>query len=261
MREYTIAHFDAQERAEEKLDLNGLLRFAADYRPEVSRHKLKKPRKRWTFHKILSVCSLRLGDIQRIILGLYGGPCDTDDGELFFSQALPHLIARHVAYEKPESAMTEMLMAWAYKHTRRVYVEHPREWFEQQAEPILVHFGNDDGRPSIPDGDSVSVALSVRQAWIQEFKLHTLTAIERPRRVRKAETNAKKAKRQGDRRISEGATPRRDSISARKPWEDLGISRATWYRQIADGTLTPDPVMCLSSVPSEVCVVGTNTSH
>ena len=214
-----------------------LLRYAVDVVPERKPHKLKRDRKKWSRKKITSVCSLRLGDIRRIIVGTFGGPCDSDDSELFFDQALPHLVARHVAYGKLEEAIPEMLSDWAWKHTRRVATEHSREWFREQADRILTLFDNDDGFPSIPDGDDVSRALGVRQTWVEEFRLQTLAAVERPRRVREAETRARKADRERQRRLENGATPHAESREALAPWKVHGISRSTCYRTLAKGEI------------------------
>lgn len=224
-------------------NLSAVLRFAADQMREDTPHPLKRKRQYWSDPKLRSVCSLRLGDIKRLIVGMFGGPCDTDDGELFFDLALVHLVARHVTSGKNEDEITDMLMDWAWKHTRKVVADHPREWFRDQGERILLAFDNDDGRPTIPSGDSVSAALGIRQSQVIDFKLSTLTAVERPRSVRKAEERAKKAERERQRRAKAGAVAHTESITQTKPWDRYGVSRATYYRAVKDGTIIPDQRM------------------
>ncbi|WP_452181353.1 hypothetical protein [Heyndrickxia sporothermodurans] len=59
-------------------------------------------------------------------------------------------------------------------------------------------------------------------------------------------------------RAAKGATPREESLSARKPWEHLEVSRATWYRLKRQDQ--PETRETISSAPYPVGIYGPDGS-
>lgn len=206
--------------------------------PKV-RHKKRKATPPWRPGKIWSVCNLRLNGIQRIITGRHHGPVDTDDAQTYFEVALVHLVARRAAMKHAEERI--MSYEWAKKWTPVLAVDKGREWFIEQEWRILNAF--DDVRPYIPKADEVADALKLTQAEIEEYKVKAIGAVDRREGVRIRAAKAKHAERENTRRATKGATARGDSLAQRKPWEQHGMSRATYYRAIERGEIQPDPGM------------------
>jgi hypothetical protein len=83
--------------------------------------------------------------------------------------------------------------------------------------------------------------MGADNAMLQNYILSLLASItddrrpqtvsDKPAAVAAAEAKraAKNATRMRQARAANGATPRTESISKKKPWEKLGISRRTWY--------------------------------
>ena len=91
--------------------------------------------------------------------------------------------------------------------------------------------------------DEIARMLSVtaEERWLCNIK--TIGAIDETREERKARHKVEKNERDRERIRATRAgqhRPQALSLSARKPWEAAGVSRATWYRQQAETTLSPD---------------------
>ena len=210
----------------------------APVNPKVQGKK-RKATPPWSACGLWSKCNLRLNGIQRIITGRHHGPVDTDDAQTYFEVALVHLVARRVAMNHAEERI--MSYEWAKKWTPVLAVDKGREWFIEQEWRILNAF--DDVRPYIPKADEVADALKITQAEIDHHKVKTIGAVDRREGVRIREAKAKHAKREHTRRATKGATARADSLAQRKPWEQHGMKRATYYRAIDRGEIQPDPGM------------------
>ena len=205
-------------------------------------NRLRRRRSKWSKPKIARVSNCVLKDIERVIAGVCGGPCHTDHAGLFYDVALPFLVANHIAYGRSEETMDSL--KWAHTHLPKLAAENPREWFNEAEQAILAGFDEHDGAPSIPDLDSVSRKLGVTLEKRALWGLKLLCAVERPPIVRNAEAKAKNAAYNKAKRAANGATPREQSIAARKPWLAYGIkSRRTWERKVERGELPPDPGM------------------
>ncbi|MFK5599099.1 hypothetical protein ACFZ8E_19175 [Methylobacterium sp. HMF5984] len=202
--------------------------------------KLRKRPKSWSPYKITVNANNVVKDIQRIIEKEFDGACYTDDGEMFYEQAVPFLVARHIAYGYPEDELNTM--QWATKYTPGIAANNPREWFEAAEQAILAGFDNYGGKPSIPAMDSVSKALDLTVERRQKCGVLHLCAVERPRDIRKSEAKVYDARRKAEARSKAGATPREQSLTARKPWESYGISKRTYERRVERGEIPADPV-------------------
>lgn len=83
----------------------------------------------------------------------------------------------------------------------------------------------------LPSADVLGDMLNVTSEEHRECRMHAIgiacqTVSERRRRK---DRDRKKAQ-----RAAKGAKPRAESLSATKPWEAEGLSRATWYRRQAE---------------------------
>lgn len=188
-------------------------------------------RKPWKPAKLRSIINLRLSSLERLIEGRHGGPVDTDDGETYYLAALPHLVAKAWAYGNDESRIRSL--AWAAMWTPTLWAERSVSWFQEQEQRILREFDNHDGEPSLPSADELAKLLCITQEEVKAYRLHTIGAVDRLKAQRIAEEREADRQYQKAKRASKGATPREESASARQPWKALGMSRATYYRQLA----------------------------
>jgi hypothetical protein len=176
-----------------------------------------RARKRRKFNVPLAV--LRISSIVKLINGRYGGPCDTDDGETYYDAALPSLIERANYQGRAVGSR-----AWAEQFTPRLLDEHPPEWFAA-AEDEAMRF------PRALSADDIAKLLKVTADEVKRFDLRTFGAIDRPAKQRKDERKAADRAYQKRKRHEQGATPREQSLTARKPWSAIGISRSAFYKR------------------------------
>lgn len=100
---------------------------------------------------------------------------------------------------------------------------------------------HDDFARTRSDTLAKHLSVTAEERWL--CNIRTIGAIDETpaeRRVRnRAEKNERDKKRQRTNRAGKHR-PQSKSLSAEKPWEKAGISRATWYRQKRETTLSPD---------------------
>ena len=109
-------------------------------------------------------------------------------------------------------------------------------WFWDEDEALVSHSIREReavGRSYTHEEAGFCVNLQILEA--QELHIGSMHPRGETREERKARQMANKRRRDRERRAAQrhanGATPREQSLSARKPWETLGISRATYYRR------------------------------
>lgn len=136
-----------------------------------------------------------------------------------------------------------MSVKWARVWTPDLVIEKGRAWFDEQEQQILATFDNNDGRPSLPSADAFARELGVTHAEVLSHDLRTIGAIDRTKAARIVEERTRDRQYQKAVRAQGGATARQDSLSARKPWQALGMSRATYYRKVEAGEIRADPSM------------------
>jgi hypothetical protein len=78
--------------------------------------------------------------------------------------------------------------------------------------------------------DSVANAIGLDYATRKLLRIRTIGATDFPKAARLARRREKHAERVARHRRAAGAKARDGSISAARPWETIGISRATFYR-------------------------------
>jgi hypothetical protein len=163
--------------------------------------------------------NLRLASIERLIKGRHGGPCDTDDVEIYFEAAIPYLIDQANYYGRPISSLT-----WAQQWTPALVEDRGRSWFDEvEAEAAM--------NPTYLSSDRLAKLLQVTSDEVRRYGLRTFGSVDRPKKQRKQDRKAKDREYQRQKRLEAGATPRDQSLTTQKPWEVEGISRATWYRR------------------------------
>src|SRR5262249_1358107 len=79
--------------------------------------------------------------------------------------------------------------------------------------------------------DNLARFLGVVYADRQALGLTTIGSVDIKKRARKELRKRRNRLVKEAKRRAAGMRPQRESLSATKPWEKLGISRATWYRQ------------------------------
>jgi hypothetical protein len=193
--------------------------------------KLERRRKGPRGGKVKSgMAYLRLAEIQRLIRHRHDGPCDTDDGSIYLKAALPCLLNVNAGSIAPENL--DAVLAWQAVWTPRVPEVEAREMVED-----LWRRAHARERIHLK-ADAVARLLGVRMAERACIGLCTIGATDKTKAERTAMRKAAKAERERKRREKAGATPHARSKTALKPWEDAGISRASWYRQKARETNT-----------------------
>jgi hypothetical protein len=108
-----------------------------------------------------------------------------------------------------------------------------RPWTEQhlsEAEAIAIVNEAADLRP-IWNADKLANYLGLTYRDRTACKIKTIGACDFAKRFRTAQRKHKKRMAQEKRRRALGMRPQCESLSATKPWEKEGMSRATWYRQ------------------------------
>jgi hypothetical protein len=82
--------------------------------------------------------------------------------------------------------------------------------------------------------DTLGKRLNLTDADRSRLKITTIGAVDADKAERKARRELRARRRKEECRLSKGAKPRTEyeaqSLTRTKPWEALGISRATWYR-------------------------------
>lgn len=198
-------------------------------------------RKRWSPGKVISVSSLYLSDITKTITGRHGGPCDTHDGEIYYTAAVRLLVTRFVAMQDADRNPKPLnSQAWAQKHTPQLAADRPRAWFEDQERKILEGLGAKHVR--VPAADDIAHDLNIRHAEVVQFKLRSVGAIDRDARQRKAEEKRADVERKRQDRAKDGdVIPHAESMAAQEPWKAYGISEPTFRRWVKAGKVPAHP--------------------
>jgi hypothetical protein len=215
----------------------------------VGRHAIKK-------HPDVRT-NLRKHAVEQLVLYRHGGPCNTDDGEIYLSEVLPYLIdiARHRGVEIRSET-------WAAKFTPRLLV-NGIDWFRTMENSI-------EARPyRFPSNDEFARNLSIRQAEVEALVLRSIRSIDLSPAEAAQIRRTKKRAAEKSRRIAAGATPREQSIRATRPWLVAGYrNEKAWRRAIKLGRVPPHPAMRTQRAKSRetsdtgsICpnIVDTNT--
>lgn len=155
----------------------------------------------------------RVREIERLIRHRHaGGACDTADGDTWLEAAAPDLI---------QAQGQDAALKWARKWTPVLTIE-----------AVLSTLDLAGARPPLKAGP-LGQLLRLTSAERSTLGLKSIRAFDRTKRQMTEERKMKDRQYQRAKRQQAGAIPRERSLSATKPWEAEGISRATWYRRRA----------------------------
>ncbi|WP_156908455.1 hypothetical protein [Bradyrhizobium murdochi] len=115
--------------------------------------------------------------------------------------------------------------------------------------------------PYFDRDDVLGVALRLSYAERQRLQITTIGSFDVDRRARKRLNRDRKRERDrlraAENRRAKGATPRAESLSRTKPWEQMGVSRRTYYRRMANGGTSSSPHPSYISASDDVVPLGT----
>jgi hypothetical protein len=175
-----------------------------------------KPRCKVARRSPMQLLTLRLNDLAKLFRGRYGITLPDDDaGRDDLWIALNHL----ACLPHPQAAMTHWIEIWAPWLT----AAESRDMLAQ----IMPH-------PTRWEADPMAWRLKLMMEERTVLGITTIGSIDVNKAARKKLRKKRSAKRKEGQRRKQGAKPRAlyeaESISNARPWEDEGISRATWYR-------------------------------
>lgn len=215
--------------------------FILDDRVQRRKTKFISGRKQWSYARVVQVSNLRQSAVERLIAGRHNGPCDTDDGEIYYAALVRIHVMRYAAMEddgrKPKPLNT---YAWAQKHTPVLAEERPEAWFKSQENAIFAELA---AKPAtVPSGEEIAQDLGITHNEVMQFKLRSVGAIDRDRREKAVEKRLADAKRMQKEREKNGdVIPHSQSMAQMKPWEAYGISEPTFRRWVKAGKVPAHP--------------------
>ncbi|MEE1611129.1 hypothetical protein [Microvirga sp. CF3016] len=169
------------------------------------------------------ISTLRLASIRKLLEDRRGagfaGATLVAEEERCFRGALPSILEL-----KGRAIGPGLALSWAELWTPALLADCAATWVEELAAQHLA-------RPRHLKADALGRLLELSDEERTRLRIRTIGAIDNSKRKRAAERKAKDREYQKRKRLENGATPRDRSLSASKPWEAAGVSRATWYRQ------------------------------
>jgi hypothetical protein len=171
------------------------------------------------------------------VIRVIDGRC-LSDGELPGHIALEGawwLIAEGLAIAKGSDIDLPSAMAYVRDRSQTSALLEAQEIALDQIKKVCDIVDRKPTKYKLTRGELAGQYINLTAAERTKYRAFTMIAIDQPRSELKA--LRKIAQRSLNRhsmkikRMNEGATPRERSLSRTKPWEKLGISRATWYSQ------------------------------
>jgi len=165
------------------------------------------------------IAKVRIRDMERIIINRYSGMVPNNgDGVMIIK-----FVAHHAA------SISENAEKWV------------KEWAGRWAPWLLSHESRDQivrdaaANPVMLSADELAVQLGVTKEERDWLGITTIGAIDCDKNQRSELRRERKRRRIEAQRRADGAVPRdqyeSESLSRTKPWEAMGVSRSTWYRQ------------------------------
>ena len=170
----------------------------------------------------------RVDAIENLIRGRHGGPCDTDEGGIYWTVALPHLLIL-----LPYQFMRCDPIRWGCRWTPRFISMEG----EAKAERLVASHLR---RPRYRSDAVLGRELQVTAAECRRFNLHGIAPCDVSSTERKDAAKAREAARKRQAREAKGSRPQRLSEARMKPWLAMGISQRTYRRRqaAARGTIS-----------------------
>jgi len=181
----------------------------------------------------------RLTELE-LLIGFRFGPhgVDTDDWGAIAAIGLNHLIAhvRLISARGDRPPEAELCRGWIAR-------------FCPAADPVEVErlIAAVLKAPRRYRADTIAKLLNVTDAERRALGMRTIGATDRDAEARKADRReADRARKRAARKAA--AHPRKPTLAESRPWEALGMSRATWYRRGKPMPANPAPISETKSV-------------
>lgn len=181
----------------------------------------------------------RRNSILELMRMRFGGPCATDDAEVFADVLTPFIVeaatlhrhrdgSRRDPHVEAVACLGHALPAWTRANEEQLH-DMITEAVERRAKAVEL------GAQWLPMMPELVGALRPTREEARRLRGWGCINPATPEERREADRLRKRAA-----RAASGATPREESASARKPWEAAGISRASWYRRQRDSQLAAE---------------------
>lgn len=195
---------------------------------------------------------LRVAECERLIERRYGarGVDMDEEGAIYLVALAPHILALPVVQGGPERVLINdplaRLIGWAGRWCRKA--------LEEISYDDLKWLARSPGRRL--KADALANRWQVTKAERTALDIRTIGAVDWSKRERDAGRKRDAQVRKAEARRAAGARARDRSQESLEPWKAAGVSRRTWYRQLAAsrGTETSTIRMTVSSQ------IGTETS-
>ena len=182
--------------------------------------------------------NVRIRDLERFILDRYGSTLPNDDAGAEDALTMLH----HLAHRRdPERRM-------------RIWL---RDHAPEFSEGLTCHLiGKAMRRPLKWKADKLGALLGLTDATRERLGITTIGAIDCTKAERETRRKEEDAARHRELREKAGAKPQTSSAARNKPWEPLGISKATYYRKGLN-----EPGETTSSAAYILTLLQTKQSH
>lgn len=161
--------------------------------------------------KLLSLCNLRINDIERAIKGDHGGPCATDDGIVYYELALVYMVARRAANASADKPLNSI--EWARLWVPRLVDEYGEAWFlDREASVLSVRRIAEGG---IPTSEETARILRLTNAKRLAFGIKSTCAIDRNSKQLASDQKERDRLGKKAKRAAQGSTSRENSDKAR----------------------------------------------
>jgi hypothetical protein len=139
-------------------------------------------------------------------------------------------------FQLPDNYEGRRMLRIMADHLAQLGEDHVRRWAAQHA-PWMDDDDLDDLIEEVGPGKHwPAAALGKALRLTNEERIHldirTIRPIDRTLAQLKQDCKDRKAERKRQRRAEAGAKPRAQSMERTKPWRNLGISRATYFRRL-----------------------------
>jgi len=188
------------------------MRATAALHAEIERRYKAKASER----EPVNIAALRIAELRRLYTARYGRVLPDDDAGR--DDAL--IMAHHLA-KRPDAQrrISSWLSLWA-------------PWMTSVSSEVMITRAIN--RPLRWSADKLGLRLNLTEAERQRLAITTIGSVEVSKAERIARRRLHKRARKEQRRRAAGAKPRAayeaNSITRTKPWERVGMSRASWYR-------------------------------
>jgi hypothetical protein len=173
---------------------------------------------------------LRIGELKTIAEDARAAG-DIDNrvaAERLFACAVPHLLALPTITRRGFKGAGD-LGQFAHDFAPAFYRSKGSRYFDD----LRHEFDTVLKRPRRMKADHIAHRLGITLAKRAHLGLQTIGANDKPKAERKADRKTSNAAYQLARRKANGAKPHSESAARTKPWEALGLPRATYYRRRA----------------------------